>query len=67
MVLLDLSAAFHTVDHSQLLKILCELGIRDSGLKWLKSYRTNRYKLYVSVKNHRALWYWSVVYLRAPY
>ena len=47
MVLLNLSAAFDTVDHSMLLDVLHErFGVDDGALKWFESYlrvRTNVY------------------------
>ena len=43
VILLDLSAAFDTVDHKKLLEILeKEIGIRGTALKWFKSFITNR-------------------------
>ena len=43
VILLDLSAAFDTVDHGKLLKILeTEIGIRRTALKWFRSFLTNR-------------------------
>ena len=43
LLLLDLSAAFDTVDQNKLLKILHnEIGIRGKALEWFASYLTNR-------------------------
>ena len=43
VMLLDLSAAFDTVDHGKLLKILeNEIGITGVALKWFKSFLTGR-------------------------
>jgi len=43
LVLLDLSSAFDTVDHSLLLKILQRcLSVIDSALEWFSSYLTDR-------------------------
>ena len=43
LVLLDLSAAFDTIDHKKLLNILdVSFGIRGDALKWFESYLTER-------------------------
>ena len=43
MVLLDLSAAFDTIDHAILLdRLKSRIGISGAALQWLKSYLSNR-------------------------
>ena len=44
LVLLDLSAAFDTIDHQMLLKDLWTFGVRDSALSLLKSHLSDRYQ-----------------------
>ena len=41
-VLLDMSAAFDTVDHSVLIGQMRSIGIEGTALKWLESYISNR-------------------------
>jgi hypothetical protein len=46
LVLLDLSAAFDTLDHPLILHALkYNIGVTDSALKWFESYLTNRKQL----------------------
>ena len=43
LLILDLSAAFDTVDHEELLRILHnEIGIRGTALEWFKSFLSGR-------------------------
>ena len=54
LLLLDLSAAFDTVNHQLLIKRLCKLyGIRGNALKWIKSYLSCR-SFRVCVKQSRS-------------
>ena len=46
-VMLDLSAAFDTLEHSLLLKRLSNIGISGTSLEWFKSYLCNRKQIVV--------------------
>ena len=42
VVFLDLSKAFHTIDHDLMLNKLISLGFSDTAVIWFKAYLTNR-------------------------
>ncbi|MDF4350591.1 reverse transcriptase family protein, partial [Vibrio parahaemolyticus] len=55
LVLLDLSAAFDTIDHQILLQRLDHLiGLKGSALSWFKSYLSDRFQ-FVDVHNESSL------------
>ena len=52
VVLIDLSAAFNTVNHDVLLRILGqEIGLQGTALKWFRSFLTNRSQLVSTGEN----------------
>ena len=54
LLLLDLSAAFDTVDHTILLnRLATRFGITGSALSWFTSYLCNRYQ-FVSIRGERS-------------
>ncbi len=56
LVLLDLSAAFDTVDHNILLERLENwIGLSGNALKCLRSYLEGR-GYYVSIGEHKSKW-----------
>ena len=42
VLMLDLSKAFDSLDHTLLLSKLCKLGVADDALRWFTSYLTDR-------------------------
>ena len=60
LVLLDLSAAFDTVDHSLLIRKLVSIGVQGTALKWFESYikgRTYRVQVQGSTSSSQELKY----------
>ena len=54
LLLLDLSAAFDTVDHSTLLlRLRTRFGVKGSALAWFESYLASR-KYYVQVEGYKS-------------
>jgi hypothetical protein len=54
LAMIDLSAAFDTVDHDKFLTLLCdEYGVRGAALDWFTSYLTGR-SIRVKVGDYRS-------------
>uniref|UniRef100_A0A8D3B260 Reverse transcriptase domain-containing protein n=1 Tax=Scophthalmus maximus TaxID=52904 RepID=A0A8D3B260_SCOMX len=54
LVLLDLSAAFDTIDHKILLQRLEHIGIKGTAQEWFKSYLSDRFQ-FVNVNNKSSI------------
>ena len=63
LVILDLSAAFDSIDQEQLLTLLeLEYGIQDRALSWFKSYLKDRtYKIMVESESSEDIPLWCGV------
>ena len=55
LVLLYLSAAFDTIDHSLLISLLANIGIAGNALKWFTSYIYDRTSLFLSMGTYHPL------------
>ena len=78
LVLLDLTAAFDTIDHAILLsRLRHRFGVTGAALDWLRSYLANRKQLvrigsdnsspYSAVRNTSGIRSWSVAFYRIYY
>ena len=69
MILVDLQKVFETLDHTVLLQKMEYIGFKESVIKWLQSYLSNR-KSFVTLENVFSdvgvLWCSTRIYLRAP-
>ena len=54
LAMIDLSAAFDTINHGKLIRLLDEeYGIRDTALTWFASYFENRHH-YVKIDSYKS-------------
>ena len=53
LILLDLTAAFDTVNHNLLISRLSSVGITGLALQWLQSYLADRHQ-YISMGSHKS-------------
>lgn len=53
LILLDLSAAFDTINHNVLISRLSAIGVSGKALNWFQSYLTNR-KQFVALGSHKS-------------
>ncbi|KAL7853218.1 hypothetical protein AOLI_G00200620 [Acnodon oligacanthus] len=53
LILLDLTAAFDTVNHNILISRLSSFGITGLALQWLQSYLADRHQ-YISMGSHKS-------------
>ena len=65
LVLLDLSAAFDTIDHKTVLhQLRHRMGISGTALEWFRSYLTGWHRLFVSKVNIQQLYPYNLKYHR---
>ena len=68
LVLLDLSAAFDTVDHDMLLDVLRKrFGVVSKAFDWCKSYLSERTQSFCVVSEHQTRWVLHVVFHKAQW